>query len=616
MRRRGAWALVVWGAAIAGADAARAQPVVRQVNPEERAGRASLAHVVLIRATLGEAESFGAGVVFGVGPDLLYIASANHVVRTEDSAVASRVRLRFYVRPDTTFEGTVLPTFVTKLDVAVVAVALTGSAAALLDSLPFELRPAPESLVRRQRLYPVGHDPGDTAFVVPAPDEGAPLQSGDSLLLRLDKWYPEGYSGGPVFTGSWRFVGMMLASRDGQTQVLRAQPLLAQLTAWDLPVDIQRQGRSTGGAPLRQLSAAGDRTCAIAADRALYCWGDVPEGETLDSAALCDGPPDAPCRGAPRRLRHDQRFQSVAVGGSGNQSCAVDTEGTLACWGAGAPAQVPAAAPDSTSFTLLAVGGSAACAAGATAVRCWGDNRFGQLGLGAAPAGADSAVAAADSVSLAASALALGDAHACVVTRSGKLYCWGRNNHGQLGLRDSVDRTAPVLVEDAHRFSAVVAGANHTCALSVGRQVHCWGDNASGQLGRSARASTEQLDDQPVDSGVFALAAGPDFTCAVTLRGTVRCWGANPDGVLGTDESAPVVRSPSPVTALPDQRFSALAAGRRHVCGTVVGGGVHCWGRNDRGQLGARGRMTMESHPVAVRPPADGGVQVGTRVHP
>ncbi len=80
-------------------------------------------------------------------------------------------------------------------------------------------------------------------------------------------------------------------------------------------------------------------------------------------------------------------------------------------------------------------------------VKCWGKNDRGQLGLGdanprgAAPGTMGAALAAVDlGAGNAAAQVTCGRAHACALLTSGAVKCWGQNDHGQLGLGDAQDR--------------------------------------------------------------------------------------------------------------------------------------------------------------------------------
>jgi alpha-tubulin suppressor-like RCC1 family protein len=80
--------------------------------------------------------------------------------------------------------------------------------------------------------------------------------------------------------------------------------------------------------------------------------------------------------------------------------------------------------------------------------------------------------------------------------------------------------------------AAVTGGERFSCAALSNGQIYCWGRNDRGQLGDGTTF------DSPVGvvvngaTGHFA-SAGSDFACAVTLDGSIECWGCNSNGQLG-----------------------------------------------------------------------------------
>jgi alpha-tubulin suppressor-like RCC1 family protein len=73
------------------------------------------------------------------------------------------------------------------------------------------------------------------------------------------------------------------------------------------------------------------------------------------------------------------------------------------------------------------------------------------------------------------------------VTTTGKGYCWGPNNVGQLGDGTTTNRSRPAAVSGGLEFREISPGSNaetdHVCGLTTGGKVYCWGENMFGQLG-------------------------------------------------------------------------------------------------------------------------------------
>lgn len=107
--------------------------------------------------------------------------------------------------------------------------------------------------------------------------------------------------------------------------------------------------------------------------------------------------------------------------------------------------------------------------------------------------------------------------------------------------------------------------------------------------------------------GATSVAAGDAHTCAV-VNGGVQCWGRNDKGQLGNNGT---VRSLSPVqTMAGNSAATMVAAGSQHVC-AAVDGGVRCWGDNQFGQLG-NNSTTASAVPVQTIAAGSGVTAIGT----
>src|SRR5687768_10842814 len=194
-----------------------------------------------------------------------------------------------------------------------------------------------------------------------------------------------------------------------------------------------------------------------------------------------------------------------------------------------------------------------------------------------------------------------GSRYTCAVTADGGVKCWGRNDAGQLGDGTMTHRAAPVdvLVSPGGApltgVSAIVTGFDHACALMTSGHVKCWGVNYWGQLGDGT--TTQRT--TPVDvlvspggaplSGVLAISSSAHHTCALMSAGGLKCWGRNMRGQLGSD-TLNEATTPVPVQVsaggAPLLGVSAVTAGGDHTCALTMSGGVKCWGYNSDGQLG------------------------------
>lgn len=150
--------------------------------------------------------------------------------------------------------------------------------------------------------------------------------------------------------------------------------------------------------------------------------------------------------------------------------------------------------------------------------------------------------------------VALGGLHTCVALDNGKVKCWGDNFWGQLGLGHMTSlgvgwlpRDIPTVVVDRDPtawVTDIVAGYEHTCAIfdtsSLSGQVKCWGSNFNGELGYG---SSQRIGDDPgelvsaesvrLGGPVEKLVVGLLHTCALLEGGTVLCWGDNSFGQFG-----------------------------------------------------------------------------------
>jgi E3 ubiquitin-protein ligase HERC3 len=273
--------------------------------------------------------------------------------------------------------------------------------------------------------------------------------------------------------------------------------------------------------------------------------------------------------------------------------------------------------PGQTARSISA-GSEHTCAVlGSGAVKCWGANDLGQIGLGdtqhrgdgPCEMGIDLPVVDFGLAGSVARSVVAGPLHTCAILTTGEVFCWGNNQYGQLGLGDTInrgdgvgDRVAASILAfgPGRRIAAIAAGYAHTCALDSAGAATCWGQNRAGQLGLENRIDwSEALNpgDLSVHLGgaIAEIALGSFHSCARFATGVVKCWGLATFGQLGlgaTDDRGDDAGEMGDVLPAVDlgrsgaARALSLVAGGDHDCAVLDTGDVKCWGLNQHGELG------------------------------
>ncbi len=123
------------------------------------------------------------------------------------------------------------------------------------------------------------------------------------------------------------------------------------------------------------------------------------------------------------------------------------------------------------------------CALADGGVFCWGRNNYGQLGIGITDTNThvlpEKVVSALLNGKNITKLVIGGTGFACVVA-DGWPYCWGRNTYGQLGTGNSTSYSSPVAVVDSNNVLSgktvtdIAAGDGHVCVVASGKP-YCWG---------------------------------------------------------------------------------------------------------------------------------------------
>jgi alpha-tubulin suppressor-like RCC1 family protein len=189
--------------------------------------------------------------------------------------------------------------------------------------------------------------------------------------------------------------------------------------------------------------------------------------------------------------------------------------------------------------------------------------------------------------------------HTCGITTDNRLYCWGKNDSGEVGDGTTIDRVRPVAVAPSLRFKLVSTYYTHTCAVTTDSRVYCWGGNAMGQLGDGT--TTRHLTPQPV-AGIRTyrqVDVGAEYSCAIgTADDRAYCWGSNFFGRLGIGVGGGIRTAPTPVAGA--RQFRQVHAGTRHACAVTPANLAFCWGDNSFGAIGDSSSALARYAPVRV----------------
>jgi alpha-tubulin suppressor-like RCC1 family protein len=250
-------------------------------------------------------------------------------------------------------------------------------------------------------------------------------------------------------------------------------------------------------------------------------------------------------------------------------------------------------------------------------VKCWGSNSFGQFGVNGnvqTTAELGSSWPAVDLGSgRTARAITVGNYHSCAIVDTGAVACWGKNDSGQLGYGDIINRgyahlgsaLTTVKLGSGRTATAITAGWYFTCAILDDGTVKCWGNNDSGQLGQNttdvlgdnssemANLTAINLGEGRTAKSIYASRrADLDYTCAILDNDSLKCWSQNDSGQLGVGDSDNRGDATGEIALLPTvnlgtgQTASQVTLGEMYTCVILTSTDIKCFGKSNQGQLG------------------------------
>ena len=322
-----------------------------------------------------------------------------------------------------------------------------------------------------------------------------------------------------------------------------------------------------------------------------------------------------------------------------SSTCAVLNDDSLSCWGSNNLSQlgngtttsaltpVTLTIPDSYGVRVLVSSGYNYCAImGDFNLACWGDNTYGQLGLGF-----NSSITAPTMVSfpsgLTVQSLVMTKgtyATSCALMSDSSVYCWGYNGHGQVGINNTALTyiTTPQKISPLSNISAIYAIENQSssvpstsnsssafCALNSSGSLYCWGANSSAMVGdgttqdRAYPVLITMPGNKAVNT-VYALQTAS--ACALLSDNSLACWGGNYYGAVGNGSTSAQL-SPTAIAMPGGLGVQSLFVSNitptsymPSICALLKNSTLACWGNNANGQLGISSITSSISNPTLV----------------
>jgi alpha-tubulin suppressor-like RCC1 family protein len=192
--------------------------------------------------------------------------------------------------------------------------------------------------------------------------------------------------------------------------------------------------------------------------------------------------------------------------------------------------------------------------------------------------------------------VATGRTHTCALTTTGEIRCWGDNRYGQLRATPSTCASTssaqpqdcspvPLAIQcgagEVCRFQSLAAGGERTCAVDTAGKVWCWGSHPDVATDEPARSMFQDRFEgeveafRPDGSKVSFIAVDTDLrhTCAIASTRALYCWEFNQSQL---DDGH--VHNPGTL-------YRSVSVGKQHICAQQSGGKFECWGTNFDGQL-------------------------------
>ncbi|ULU13324.1 hypothetical protein L3Y34_016077 [Caenorhabditis briggsae] len=224
-----------------------------------------------------------------------------------------------------------------------------------------------------------------------------------------------------------------------------------------------------------------------------------------------------------------------------------------------------------------------------------GSNVDGQLGRGKRSEGSFSIYPVSLTSGVGIVQIAAGRAHSLAVADDGRVFAWGSNEHGQLGMENTITwQEMPKRINQLNEVVQVASGSDHCIALTEDGRVYVWGEQADGRCIHHPEL-VEHLNAIPI----VRVEAGARHCVAISASGAVFTWGQNNSGELGMDDFRPQT-SVHHVTQMDGLGVVEAACGDNHTILLTHCGRTFSFGSDALGQCGFGKKLEKRPNPTAV----------------
>lgn len=284
-----------------------------------------------------------------------------------------------------------------------------------------------------------------------------------------------------------------------------------------------------------QVKTAGSRTAMLKVDGTVWSYGIGKYGE------LGTGKEETTDEPVKAILPEGTKIIKIAIGE--NHNLALDSKGNVWTWGRNNHNQLgietteekiltPTKIQGITNIKEIECGSNTSYAIGKEGqIYSWGQNENGEGGIGntASKIGKNEIKGITKAIEIKA-----GKNHAIIQKSTGEIYAIGTNQNGESGTGKEESKILNATkIENLGTVVEIGTGDNHSMAITEDGKVYGWGSNIKGELGLGANTKIEQPTQIPNLENIKYIDGGKGYSIAINNQGEMYTTGGNESGEQG-----------------------------------------------------------------------------------